>query len=71
MSLISAIQAIKTIHQSSDFVNQQEAVKNKVKNMLNGLQKAITFLLEKRALIDRYITQAEIVVTRLKEFLSK
>ena len=71
MSLINTIKAITIIKGSSDFVNKQEEIKNKVRKMIQALQKASVFLAEKRAVIDRYITQAEIVITRLKEFLKK
>ena len=71
MSLIDTIKAITIIKGSSDFVNKQEEIKNKVRKMIQALQKASVFLAEKRAVIDRYITLAEIVITRLKEFLKK
>ncbi len=71
MNLIETIKAITIIKGSSDFVNKQEEIKNKVRKMIQALQKASVFLAEKRAVIDRYITQAEIVITRLKEFLKK
>ncbi len=71
MSIITTIKAINSIRQSSNFIKQQETLKNKVRYMIDRLQKAVVFLLEKKAVIDRFIAQAETDIQKLKEFLHK
>lgn len=71
MGLISAVKAVIALGKAENFLKEHESTVNKVKKLVDGVRKTITFLEDNRDDFQRHIDNAKEVLDKLNKVVNK